>query len=328
MKKIIKNVLLGLLALLIIVSLGLSAFIGRQVFNGYTNFVSREETVNNGKTYGKEISKIIDKYQVTSLEIEDFNDKYSIPALLVQKPGNKNIALMIHGMGGTKETLAPLMGGFLESGYDVIAYDQRNSGDNYNNYNTFGVLESLDTLDVLRFIGPKYKNDEKNGKIILWGESYGALTSVIAAGRDDSMIDYLIVDSPISDARILLADVMRETSKKEGIPLSYLMSTGDWYSRFAIGVNFKDFDGRKWIKNVNKPIFISNSKDDSLTPPNMAMDLYDSSTTKDKVHHIVQGYKHGEFPYKENDVYMQAINSFIKNHQESDGGRHESTQWF
>lgn len=326
MKKVIKKILLIVLALVIIGFLCISAFTGRQVFNGYTNFVSREETVKNGKTYSKDISNIINKYQVTNFEIKDFNDKYSIPALLVQKPGNKNIALMIHGMGGTKETLAPLMGGFLESGYDVIAYDQRNSGDNYNNYNTFGVLESLDTLDVLRFIGPKYKNDEKNGKIILWGESYGALTSIIAAGRDDSMIDYLIVDSPISDARTLLADVMRETSEKEGIPLSYLMSTGDWYSRSAIGVKFKDFDGRKWIKNINKPIFISNSKDDSLTPPNMALDLYDSASTRDKLHYLVKGYKHGEFPYKENDVYMEAVNSFIKNHQESDGGKNESTQ--
>lgn len=69
---------------------------------------------------------------------------------------------------------------FLDLGYDTIAYDQRNSGENMAAYNTIGVLEAKDASAVIDHIKEKYPD----GKVILWGESMGALTSVIAAGEN------------------------------------------------------------------------------------------------------------------------------------------------
>ena len=220
MKKVIKTILLGLLALLILGSLGLSAFIGRQVFQGYTEATPREETIKSIKEYKDSYDKIVDKYKVSDLHISKDGSDIKVPAILVQKEGNHNIAVLVHGMGGTKESMAALVEGFLNIGYDVLAYDQRNSGENMQDYNTFGTLESEDTLAVLSYIVPKYKEKYKDAKSILWGESYGGLTSIIAAGKDDFYIDYLILDSSISDGRILLESVMSDIAGQQGIPLS------------------------------------------------------------------------------------------------------------
>lgn len=328
MKKIIKNILLGLLALLILVSLGFTAFIGRQVFEGYTNATSREETIKSIKEYKDSYAKIVDKYKVSKLKISKDSSDIKVPAFLVQKEGNQNIAVLVHGMGGTKESMAALVEGFLDIGYDVLAYDQRNSGENMADYNTFGVLESDDTLAVLSYIAPKYKEKYEDAKSILWGESYGGLTSIIAAGREDYYIDYLILDSSLSDGRILLEEVMEEATEGQDIPMSYLMAAGDWYSRFAVGIKFSDFDGLKWIKNVTKPVLITNSNDDTLTPPYMAEDIFKAISHDKKELHLVDGYKHASFPKNANDEYMKIVEDFLKKYELVSEDTDEATEWF
>lgn len=312
MKKIVRNVVLTILVLILVVVIGFSAFIGRQVFDGVTNVASRESTLTKAAKYESVVSDLAGKYDVEKLFIKKDNDSQTVPALFVTNPGNKNIVVMVHGMGGSKETLAPLMDGFLEMGYDIIAYDQRNSGENTQKYNTSGVLESDDTLAVLDYIVPDYKNDFFNGNVILWGQSYGAITSTIAAGKDDSKIDFLILESPISDGSIMIENVMRTIAEDQGIPLEYLMSVGDWYSKAAIDVGFGDMDATSYIKNVSKPVLITNSLDDTLTPPYMAEELFKAISHDKKEHHTVKGLKHGQLPFNENEMYMNIIREFLK----------------
>ena len=187
-------------------------------------------------------------------------------------------------------------------------------------------LESDDTLAVLSYIVPQYKDKYEDAKSILWGESYGGLTSIIAAGREDYYIDYLILDSSISDGRILLKEVMEDATKDQDIPMSYLMAAGDWYSRFALGVKFSDFDGLKWIKNVTKPVLITNSNNDTLTPPYMAEDLYKAISHDKKELKLVDGYKHASFPKDDNSKYMEIVKDFLEKYELNNEDTDESTE--
>lgn len=306
MNKVLRAVIIVLIVVLLAFT-GFSFYIGGQVFGGYSDAVSREETLKNAKGFERQIHELEKKYVVKEVLVKDSGESDAIPALLVKSEGNQNIVCMIHGMGGTKETLAPLMEGFLEKGFDVIAYDQRNSGENQKEYNTFGALESQDALAVLDYIAPAYKG----GKVALWGESMGALTAIIAAGEDDSSIDCLILDSPVSDGGVMIENEMASIAESQNIPVEYLSATGSLYSKFKIGVSFKDMDGVRAMKKVSKPVLITNSNDDKLTPPSMAKELFSAVSHDQKEMETVTGYKHATYPYRKNDEYMKAVGGFL-----------------
>lgn len=308
MKKVARNIFLGLLILLIIGAIGISIFIGKAVFDGYTNAVSREETIKNSQEFKKDYDDLLENYKLEKIEIEDQDLDHRVPAIFAKKPGNKNVAVLVHGMGGTKETVAPIMKTFLESGYDAIAYDQRNSGENMADFNTSGLLESEDTRAVIDYIREKYQD----GKLILWGESYGGITSVIATGKDDTNIDYLILESPVSNGFDMIENVMKDISKKQGVPLDFMIKTGDLYSKVKLGISFADMDGREYMKNIEIPVLITHSKIDKVTPPYMAEDLYAAKADDKKELITVDGYKHASYPYKDRDGYKKIVKDFLE----------------
>lgn len=308
MKKVIRNILLGLLVLLIIGAIGISIFIGKAVFDGYTNVVSREETIKNSQEFKKDYDDLVKNYNLEKIEIGSQDLDHKVPAIFVKKPGNKNVAVLVHGMGGTKETVAPIMKTFLELGYDAIAYDQRNSGENMADFNTSGLLESEDTRAVINYIREKYQD----GKLILWGESYGGLTSIIAAGKDDTNINYLMLESPVSNGFDMIENVMKDISKKQGVPLDFMIKTGDLYSKAKLGISFADMDGSDYVKNIEIPVLITHSKIDKVTPPYMAEDLYAAKSSDKKEIITVDGYKHASYPYKDREGYKKIVKDFLE----------------
>lgn len=312
MKKIIRNIFLFILGFVIVGLTGVSYFTGKAVFDGYTNAVSREETIKNSMEYKNDYEDLRNNYDFQRLMIDNPKADHKIPAIYAKKEGNKDVAVLVHGMGGTKETVSPIMKIFLDMGYDVIAYDQRNAGENEAPYNTFGVLESDDTRAVIDYIAPAYKNPYKMGKLILWGESYGGLTSVIAAGRDETNIDYLILECPVSNGFDMIEPVMEDVSKDQGIPLDFLISTGDWYGKAALGYKFADMDGRKWIKNVSIPTLITNSSIDTVTPPYMGEDLFNALGDASKELVTIDDYKHASFPYEARGEYQKVVENFFR----------------
>lgn len=308
MKKFLRNIFLGLFVLLIIGIIAISIFTGKAVFDGYTNAVSREETLKNSMEFKKDYDDLVKNYRLEKLEIESDDLDHKVPAIYAKKDGNKNVAVLVHGMGGTKETVSPIMKTFLDLGYDTIAYDQRFSGENMAEYNTFGVLEAGDARATIAYIKEKYPD----GKVILWGESMGALNSVIAAGKNESNIDYLILESPVSNGQTMIVDQMKDIAKDQAIPLSFLVRMGDWYSKLKLGYKFADMDGTSYMKNITIPTLITNSKTDSLTPPYMAEDLYASKPDDKKELITVDGYKHASFAYKDRESYKKIIGDFLE----------------
>lgn len=312
MLKVLKKILIAILIIIILLTIGFSIFMGREVFKGFTNIMPAEETIKNAKTYQKYFDAFAKDKVVEQLNIPSSKYDHQIPALFIKKPGNKNIAVLVHGLGGTKTSIPHIMSIFLDLGYDVIAIDQRNSGDNKAPYNTFGVLESFDVLDAVKTAKTKIDDD---GKIALWGESYGGATAAIAAGRDDSDIDYLILESPVSDSNELLDPELKKIEKSQGIPFSYMKWTGNFYTKFKLHFTFSDINACAWIKDVSVPVLITNSDTDKVTKPHMAEDLYNAVSHNRKKLFTAKGFEHTEFPKKEEEEYKNLINEFLEKYK-------------
>ncbi len=308
MKKALKIIVSIILLIAFVGIIGLSFYTGLSVFQGMTNFISREKSLENQSYYIDEYNAFASKYNPIEVMVPSSQNDCDIPAVYVEKADSKGVAVLIHGMGGTRKSLVHMMQSFLDLGYSVIAYDQRNAGENTAPYSTFGVLESVDALDVVKYA---HENLLNSGKLILWGESYGGATAAIAMGRDESNIDYLILECPVGKGLDMIKTVSKEYADEAGIPLSYMLFCGELYTRLKLGFNFKDMDPAMWLKSTSKPVLISNSSIDTITPAYIGTEIYEAISHDRKQIVTSNQYEHTEFPIKDPKGYQQMVKEFI-----------------
>lgn len=306
------KIIAGLLGIFLFVAFIIySLYVGFKVFDFYTHVSKREQSQENIKNYlnfaKEDIRRLREECYVTGIEIQSSKYKHKIPAVCVKKDGNSNIAVLIHGIGGGKEGNLNIAQMFLRLGFDVIAYDQRNSGQNMADYNTFGILESFDALDVV-----EYANSITKGKIALWGESYGGATACIALGRDESKIDYLILDCPLSSGEYLLKKNLKAHEKFTKLSADYMFFVGDLLSKINLGFWLGDSDVCKWMSKTNVPTLIFNSKIDTVTPEFMAKDIFNSIHHENKELVSSEISPHCQIDLVEEDLYFSKLKKFLK----------------
>lgn len=307
--RIVKRILLVLLTLIVVCVIGLSIFVGQEVFVGFSNATPREETLENErKYYLEEFNLLVENFKLEELSIPSSKFNHNIPALFIQEDGNEAMVLLVHGMGATKKSLVKEMEFFLSNGFNVVSIDQRNSGENLANTNTFGYLESYDILDAIDYIR---NNINHSGDLVLYGESYGGLSAIIAAGRDDTQIDYLILDCPVSDGELMMTDILLDIEEQQGIPSSYMMFTGNLYTQFKLGFRFEDTNGNDWIKAIEVPILVLNSKVDIVTPYQMGLDLYNSIKHDKKMMVTSEFATHAQLLQEDPQRYSNGIKDFL-----------------
>lgn len=307
--RIVKRILLVLLTLIVVCVIGLSIFVGQEVFAGFSNATLREETLENErKYYLEEFNLLVENFKLEELSIPSSKFDHNIPALFIQEDGNEAMVLLVHGMGATKKSLVKEMEFFLSNGFNVVSIDQRNSGENLANTNTFGYLESYDILDAIDYIR---NNINHSGDLVLYGESYGGLSAIIAAGRDDTQIDYLILDCPVSDGELMMTDILLDIEEQQGIPSSYMMFTGNLYTQFKLGFRFEDTNGNDWIKAIEVPILVLNSKVDIVTPYQMGLDLYNSIKHDKKMMVTSEFATHAQLLQEDPQRYSNGIKDFL-----------------
>ena len=91
---------------------------------------------------------------------------------------------------------------FHHAGYNILAIDLRNHGKSQSSKPlSFGYYESNDILAGVEWIKNKAKNDDAldDEKIVVWAESMGAVSAILAAAKDKGNIKALICEAPYAD---------------------------------------------------------------------------------------------------------------------------------
>ena len=310
MRKKVKIGLGVILSIIIILFIAFSIFIGKATFDGMTNNVSREETNKELISYKEVYDEFAEGKDSKEIKIKSSEDGHEIPAVFIKNPQAKGICLMVHGMGGTKYSLSTQGKIFYDLGYSLLIYDQRNSGENLLPYNTFGVLESFDCLDAIDYI----KQDYPDSKIILYGESYGGATSIIAASRDSSNIDYLILDCPVGDSREMVDKVLAKVEKEQNVPQGFMRFMGNIFLKIKLGFSLEDIDSTKWASqaDISSPVLVINSKVDTMTPYHMGREVYDSIKSSKKEIYTGEDFGHCEFSKKDPEGFKNLISTFLE----------------
>jgi hypothetical protein len=314
MKKIAKVILTVIVVVFIVLFIGLSSFIGLQVFSGSTQLVTNDETRgvpdNYLKINGINYESFRDRYRVEELEITSSFDEHIIPAdylyaIESQNSKKHQTVILVHGLGGNRYVNYPLAEFFLEKGYNVITYDQRSSNENTARYTTFGYWEKYDLIDWVNYV----EEQAPGQKIGIWGASFGGATAGLALGYEnmDEKIDFLILDCPVSSMEWMIEQEMRNMDI--GLPVSYMTWCGNIINRFKLGFTYQDADVAKAMKDVKTPVLIINSKQDSLTPYFMGKDIYDAIPGSNKEIWTVDDSEHCEMWIDHNQEYRDKLGS-------------------
>ena len=317
MKKIAKVILTVIVVVFIVLFIGLSSFIGLQVFAGSTQLVTNEETkeVFNAfwEQHGMDYDSFCDTYRVEQVEITSSFDEHNIPADYIyavesQNSRDRQTVILVHGLGGNRYSNYPLAELFLEEGYNVITYDQRSSNENTAKYTTFGYWEKYDLLDWVNYVLEQAPGQE----VGIWGASYGGATAGLALGYDgmDDKVDFLILDSPVSSMEWMVEQEM--INMDVGIPVSYMTWCGNLVNKLKLGFTYQDADVAKAMKEVKTPVLIINSKRDSLTPYFMGKEIYDAIPGDNKEIWTVDDSEHCEMWVDHNEEYRDKVESFLE----------------
>lgn len=294
-----------------ILFVGMSYFIGNQIFMASTQLVTCEDTANvqDGfwDKYNIDYENFCNTYMIEKLEIDSTFDSHKIPADYIYalgKEGEKDnqTVILVHGLGGNRYSSYPLAEMFLEKGYNVVAYDQRSSNENAAQYTTFGYWEKYDLTDYIDYVREQAPEQE----IGVWGTSFGGATAGLAMGNKDieNKIDFLILDCPVSNMKWMIEEELRKMDV--GLPISYMTLCGNVINKIKLGFYYEDANVCNAIKDIEIPVLIINSQMDTVTPQFMGQDIYDAISREDnKEIWTVKDSAHAEMWLDHNEEYRE-----------------------
>ena len=298
------------------------------------------------EAYHLDYDKFLEMYEIERVSVTSTYEGHEIPAdyiypkSLVEISGNgetqntstrdgealaeKNIkdhdtVIMVHGLGGSRKTIIPVAQVFLEHGYNVLIYDQRSSGENTAPYTTFGYKEKYDLIDCANYV----KGFAPHKKLGIWGTSFGGITTLMAVcdpalGLTKST-DFMILDCPVGSMEGEIVDTLKQDGM--GWISGYVAWAGGIMNHLEMGYSLQDADACYVIKhkknvpssdNKDVPLFVINSKIDTVTPYYMGVDIYECYKSEHKKILSFEDAKHAFGWAAHEEEYRAGVEDFLR----------------
>lgn len=305
MRKFLQIASIMLAAIMII-----EAAIGTYVYNATVHAVDEarrplEVKISMLEKSSFDVDAFEEKYHVEEIFIKSSFGDHEIPANYLTTSNAKGTVVMAHGLNGNRITGYPVAKMFLENGYDVLTYDQRNSGESKAVYMTCGLWESKDFQDCVEYL----RTANPEAVIGAWGSSIGGATVGFCLGTEhaDENLDFAVMDCPVSDMEQIVEHFL--TRKQNWIPAWFRTEMGSLVTELCLGYNYEEGDVCDYVTGTKIPMLIFNTEKDGVTPYNMGVDLAEAAdaelvTVKDSGHTDI----YWDYP----DMYEKTMMEFIK----------------
>lgn len=301
-----------IMAILLLLTVGGSYYIGLQVFEGSTQLVSPEDTKEVKDSFWTTMNMNPEEFKA-SYAIENISetstfDGHIIPGDYINSGDEHDkLVIMIHGLGGNRYTNYPVAKYFVEMGYDVITFDQRSSNENTAERTTYGYWEKYDVINLIDYAEKKYPGIN----IGIWGTSFGGATAIqaVASLDDQSKIDFMILDCPLGNVEYMISAEMDKMNT--GIPTDYMLWLGNMINKQKLGFSYEDANSINIAKKVNVPSLIINSKADEMTPFFMGEEIYNNINCDNKEIWTVDDSEHACIWEDHTDEYKLEMDEFI-----------------
>jgi alpha-beta hydrolase superfamily lysophospholipase len=201
------------------------------------------------------------------------SDNVKLKGWLFASPGSNKTVILAHGYGKSRLQFGAktfnMISSFTSNGYNVLAFDFRNSGVSSGNLTSVGVYEKKDLLAAIKFAKSKGSKH-----VVLMGFSMGASTSITAAVAARSDVDAVIADSPFADLNGYLNENLPVWSHLPAVPFN---STILFSIEMMTGIDPASVSPVTDIRKFSpKPVLLIHSRDDSKIPYENSQDLADA----------------------------------------------------
>lgn len=289
---------------------------GVYVYNASVHAVNQERRSLSCKKeslarYGFDVDAFEAKYHVEEVQIPSTFGHHKIPAnyLTVDGDRNRKTVVMAHGLNGNRLTGYPVAEMLMRNGYNILTYDQRDSGENQAPYMTCGYWESMDFKDCVDYVRSCTGNRLQVGG---WGSSIGGATVGFYLGTDhaEKNLDFAVLDCPVSDMEEIIACFL--TRKEDWIPERLRTSMGSLITQFKLGFSYRQGNVCDYVRNTTVPVLIFNTTQDRVTPYHMAVDLFQAMENNNKQLVTVDDCPHTDIYLVHPEMYEKTMINFIR----------------
>lgn len=301
------RVLLGIIALLFVVSVGASFYFFHVAqIREEKSFIN-----NNGRSKGTPIYAYEQSFdQLTKETLWMTNqglkqDAWYVPA---ETATNKTV-IVVHGFTNDKEDMKPYAWMFHELGYNVLMPDNMSHGDSEGQIIGYGWNDRLNVIKWVEMLVEQNSDSE----ITLFGVSMGAATVMMASGEEslpDQVVN-IIEDCGYSSVWDELKYQAKEMYNLPAFPILYEVSA---ISKIRAGFSYGQASSVNQLKNNTRPVLFIHGSDDTFVPTSMVYKNY-QATQGEKELYIVKGAGHAKSFETDPQAYIEKISTFLKKYE-------------
>ena len=301
------RVLLGIIALLFVVSVGASFYFFHVAqIREEKSFIN-----NNGRSKGTPIYAYEQSFdQLTKETLWMTNqglkqDAWYVPA---ETATNKTV-IVVHGFTNDKEDMKPYAWMFHELGYNVLMPDNMSHGDSEGQIIGYGWNDRLNVIKWAEMLVEQNSDSE----ITLFGVSMGAATVMMASGEEslpDQVVN-IIEDCGYSSVWDELKYQAKEMYNLPAFPILYEVSA---ISKIRAGFSSGQASSVNQLKNNTRPVLFIHGSDDTFVPTSMVYKNY-QATQGEKELYIVKGAGHAKSFETDPQAYIEKISTFLKKYE-------------
>lgn len=233
-------------------------------------------------------------------------DGYRLRARYYHIRDGAPLQIMFHGYRSIGER--DFCGGLFEAikgGYNVLLVDQRAHGESEGKCLTFGIMEKYDCLSWIEYAIARFG---ANQKIILYGMSMGASTTLMASGLElPQNVVGVVADCGYTSPSAIIKKVIVDRGYPVHLTYFFVRLGGIIFGHFDIS----DRTHADYLARSKTPTLFIHGSDDRFVPCEMGIENYNTCACEKKNILIVDGAGHGISYMTDKLAYMSAVNDFL-----------------
>ncbi|GAB6168492.1 alpha/beta hydrolase [Clostridium carnis] len=302
-----------IVAIILIVFLSLTYIVGGMVYNGSVGSSPEVDKDSMIEVYSSREDKLLDKLEKYNSEktfVKSSINGYDVEVLNIKSnKKTENAIVLVHGIESNYYEVLNSAFNYLENGYNVVVYNQRQTGQTGGKEFTMGLYERFDLDEVVNYAKKYYPN----GKLGVHGYSMGAATATMHTelNEKNKNVDFYILDAPYDtmESAIRLGIIKKNIPL---IPVGYAAWAGDLYIKLKSGFSFDDVKPYKSVENISVPVMLIHGTADKTTSPEGSKHIYDTIPHDKKELWLIDGLGHCVADNEMEDEYFNRIYNFIE----------------